>query len=62
VEDAEAPREDSADDEASFVESFRERPLDRFFTPRATFVLTRFVLLRLLGFVYFVAFLCAARE
>ncbi len=62
MEDAEAPRDDSADDEASFVELFRARPLDRFFTPRATFVLTRFVLLRLLGFVYFVAFLCAARE
>jgi hypothetical protein len=41
---------------------FRERPFDRFFTPRATFVLTRFVLLRVLGFVWFFAFLAIAVE
>lgn len=52
-------RHESAADEA---DPFPERPLDRFFTPRATFVLTRFLLLRLLGFVYFVAFLCSERE
>ena len=44
------------------VDAFAARPLDRFLTPRASFVLTRFVLLRLLGLVYFVAFLCSARE
>ena len=35
-------------------------PLDRFLSPRATFVLTRFLLLRLLGVVYLTAFLVAA--
>jgi hypothetical protein len=34
--------------------------LDRFLSPRATFVLTRFFLLRLLGVVYLTAFLVAA--
>lgn len=51
------------DEEASpESDPFPERPLDRFLTPRASFVLTRFVLLRLLGFVYAVAFYCSLRE
>jgi len=41
---------------------FAARPLDRLFDPNATFVLTRFVLLRWLGLVYFFAFLALAIE
>jgi hypothetical protein len=44
------------------VRAFRDDPLRRFIGPRATYVFTRFVLLRLLGFVYFVAFFTAARQ
>lgn len=36
--------------------------LRRFFDPEASYLLTRFVLLRLLGLVYFVAFFSAARQ
>src|SRR5262249_24652383 len=44
------------------VAAFRDDPLRRFLGPRATYVLTRFAVLRLLGLVYFVAFSSAVRQ
>jgi hypothetical protein len=44
------------------VRAFRDDPLRRFLGPRATYVFTRCVLLRLLGLVYFVAFFTAVRQ
>jgi hypothetical protein len=44
------------------VPAFRQHPLRRLLGPPRTYVLTRFVLLRLLGLVYLVAFLVAARQ
>src|SRR5262245_42917928 len=40
----------------------RDTPLRRILAPKSTYALTRFVLLRLLGLVYFFAFLAAARQ
>lgn len=55
--------DEDAIDPATEEARWRARPLlDRFVTPAATFVLTRFVLLRLLGGVYFFAFLALAIE
>lgn len=51
-----------ADAESTDEAAWRARPLDRFFAVDATFVLTRFVLLRLLGGVYLFAFLALALE
>src|SRR5262245_43476679 len=42
------------------VARFRDDPLRRFLGPPATYAFTRFAILRLLGLVYFVAFLSAA--
>lgn len=50
------------DDDASLVQRFRDHPLRRFLEPRDGYVLTRFVFLRLLGFIYFVAFLSLVRQ
>jgi hypothetical protein len=42
--------------------AFRDDPIRRFLGPSATYQLTRFVVLRLLGLVYLVAFASAARQ
>jgi Lipase maturation factor len=44
------------------VAAFRDGPLRRFLAPRATYLFTRFAVLRLLGLVYFVAFFSAVRQ
>jgi hypothetical protein len=44
------------------VASFHDHPLRRFLGPPVTYVFTRFVFLRLLGLVYFVAFFSAVRQ
>src|SRR5262249_32299462 len=56
--------EPSADDGAidELVKGFRRSALRRFFGEGATYVLARFVFLRFLGLVYFVAFASLARQ
>lgn len=44
------------------VARIRDNPLRRLFESQRPYVLTRFVLLRLLGFVYFIAFLVAFQQ
>lgn len=50
------------DDDLEEKLGLRGGVLDRFLEPRASYVLTRFVILRLLGVVYFAAFLSAALQ
>jgi hypothetical protein len=50
------------EDDEALLQSFRSHPLRRFLGPPQTYALTRFVLLRLLGFIYFIAFFSLARQ
>jgi len=57
------PPEDAPDiDQDDSLRGLRSGFARRFFDPEARYVLTRFVLLRLLGLIYFVAFLSAALQ
>jgi hypothetical protein len=62
VASADASPQERPDPDEDAVAAFREDPLRRFLGPRATYFFTRFVLLRLLGLVYFVAFFSAVRQ
>jgi hypothetical protein len=54
---------DDGDDEAADeTEGFRSNLLRRFLHPRPGYQLTRFAILRLLGFIYFIAFVSLARQ
>ncbi|WP_437942474.1 lipase maturation factor family protein [Sorangium sp. So ce341] len=62
---AAAPADEAAqadDDDGAFLRRIRSHPLRRFLGPPRAYLLTRFVLLRLLGFVYFIAFFSLARQ
>jgi hypothetical protein len=61
--DPAGPAADPADeDDRALLRRIRIHPLRRFLGPPRSSVLTRFVLLRLLGFVYFIAFFSLARQ
>src|SRR5262245_28513360 len=50
------------DEEEALLESLREHPLRRIFGPPRRYFLTRWLLLRLLGFIYFIAFFSLATQ
>jgi len=62
VPEPQKPADDAAAEAEAEALGLRGGLLDRFLTPRASYVLVRFTILRLLGVVYFAAFLSAALQ
>ncbi|AUX43505.1 membrane protein [Sorangium cellulosum] len=56
------PADEADAEDRALLQRLRSHPLRRFLGPPRTYLLTRFVLLRLLGFVYFIAFLSLALQ
>ncbi|WP_437693744.1 lipase maturation factor family protein [Sorangium sp. So ce176] len=59
---ADAAADPADEDDGALLRRIRSHPLRRFLGPPRSYLLTRFVLLRLLGFVYFIAFFSLARQ